>query len=87
MPALRSITLGCKVNQYETELVAEGLARAGFREAADGEQADLCLVNTCAVTAEGALKSRKAIRQLARQNPGAQIVVLLDVRANASRKL
>ncbi len=76
MPTLRTITLGCKVNQYETELVAEGLARAGFREAADGQQADLCLVNTCTVTAEGALKSRKAIRQLAKGNPGAQIVVM-----------
>ncbi len=76
MPLLRSVTLGCKVNQYETELVTEGLARVGFREAADGETADLCLVNTCTVTAEGAQKSRKAIRQLARKNPDAQIVVM-----------
>ncbi len=76
MPTLRTITLGCKVNQYETELVAEGLARVGFREAARGEAADLCLVNTCTVTAEGAFKSRKAIRQLAKGNPGAQIVVM-----------
>ncbi|MHB8899416.1 MAG: tRNA (N(6)-L-threonylcarbamoyladenosine(37)-C(2))-methylthiotransferase MtaB [Thermoguttaceae bacterium] len=76
MPLLRTITLGCKVNQYETELVAEGLARVGFREAAEGESADLCLVNTCTVTAEGALKSRKAIRQLAKGNPGTQIVVM-----------
>ena len=76
MPTLRTITLGCKVNQYETELVTEGLARVGFCEANDGEPADLCLVNTCTVTAEGALKSRKAIRQLARKNPNAQIVVM-----------
>jgi threonylcarbamoyladenosine tRNA methylthiotransferase MtaB len=76
MPTLRTITLGCKVNQYETELVTEGLARVGFREALDGERADLCLVNTCTVTGEGALKSRKAIRQLAKGNPDAQIVVM-----------
>jgi len=76
MPTLRTITLGCKVNQYETELVTEGLARVGFSEAVDGEPADLCLVNTCTVTGEGALKSRKAIRQLARKNPDAQIVVM-----------
>ena len=76
MPTLRTITLGCKVNQYETELVTEGLARVGFREATDGRPADLCLVNTCTVTGEGALKSRKAIRQLARKNPDAQIVVM-----------
>lgn len=76
MATFRMITLGCKVNQYETELVAEGLGRAGFREATEGEQADLCVVNTCTVTAEGALKSRKAIRQLAKGNPDAQIVVM-----------
>ncbi len=76
MPILRTITLGCKVNQYETELVTEGLARVGFREATGDEPADLCLVNTCTVTGEGALKSRKAIRRLARKNPNAQIVVM-----------
>jgi threonylcarbamoyladenosine tRNA methylthiotransferase MtaB len=76
MPTLRTVTLGCKVNQYETELVCEGLARVGFREAENGESVDLCVVNTCTVTGEGALKSRKAIRQLARQNPHAQIVVM-----------
>ncbi len=76
MPLLRAITLGCKVNQYETELVIEGLSRVGFCEANGDEPADLCLVNTCTVTGEGALKSRKAIRQLARKNPDAQIVVM-----------
>lgn len=76
MPTLRTFTLGCKVNQYETELVIEGLSRVGFCEANGDEPADLCLVNTCTVTGEGALKSRKAIRQLARKNPDAQIVVM-----------
>src|SRR5436190_12039507 len=77
MPAtLKTLTLGCKVNQYETELVREGLARAGFRDAAEGEAADLCVVNTCTVTAEGDSKSRHAIRRLARENPDARIVVM-----------
>jgi len=76
MPTLRTFTLGCKVNQYETELVAEGLARVGFRPAKPEESADLCVVNTCTVTSEGDLKSRKAIRRLARNNPDAQIVVM-----------
>jgi threonylcarbamoyladenosine tRNA methylthiotransferase MtaB len=77
MPAtLRTLTLGCKVNQYETELVREGLSRAGYRDAADGEAADLCVVNTCTVTAEGDSKSRNAIRRLARDNPDARIVVM-----------
>jgi threonylcarbamoyladenosine tRNA methylthiotransferase MtaB len=73
---LRTLTLGCKVNQYETELVREGFLRARFRDATDGEQADLCVVNTCTVTAEGDSKSRQAIRRLARENPAARIVVM-----------
>src|SRR3972149_741887 len=75
MPTFKPLPLGCKVNQYETEYVREGLVRLGYREAEEGEPADLCLVNTCTVTAEGDLKSRKGIRQLARQNPQAEIVV------------
>jgi threonylcarbamoyladenosine tRNA methylthiotransferase MtaB len=76
MPILRTITLGCKVNQYETEYVREGLVRLGYRDAREGEAADLCVVNTCTVTVEGEAKSRKLIRQLARQNPRAEIVVM-----------
>lgn len=77
MPAtLKTLTLGCKVNQYETELVREGLARIGYHDAAEGEPADLCVVNTCTVTAEGDSKSRQAIRRLARDNPQARIVVM-----------
>lgn len=76
MPTFKTLTLGCKVNQYETEYVREGFVRLGYREAEDGEAADLCIVNTCTVTADGDLKSRKVIRQLARQNPEARIVVM-----------
>jgi len=77
MPAvLRTVTLGCKVNQYETEYVRQGLLRAGYRDAAPREQADLCVVNTCTVTLEGDAKSRQTIRQLARRNPHARIVVM-----------
>ncbi|MEX0978862.1 MAG: tRNA (N(6)-L-threonylcarbamoyladenosine(37)-C(2))-methylthiotransferase MtaB [Pirellulales bacterium] len=76
MTSLRTVTLGCKVNQYETELVRQSLATAGYRDAADGEAAELCVVNTCTVTAEGDSKSRQIIRQLARRNPGTRIVVM-----------
>jgi len=76
MPSFRTFTLGCKVNQYETEYVREGLLRLGYREADEGEPADLCIVNTCTVTGESDLKSRKVVRQLARQNPQAEIVVM-----------
>jgi threonylcarbamoyladenosine tRNA methylthiotransferase MtaB len=77
MPArLKTVTLGCKVNQYETEFVREGLLSIGYRDAAPQDQADLCIVNTCTVTNEGDAKSRKVIRQLARENPAARIVVM-----------
>ena len=73
---LRTLTLGCKVNQYETEYVREGLLGIGYEDAGDDELAELCIVNTCTVTAEGDSKSRQAIRRLARRNPGAKIVVM-----------
>jgi threonylcarbamoyladenosine tRNA methylthiotransferase MtaB len=76
MATLKTVTLGCKVNQYETEFVRQSLVSAGYRDAADEEPADVCIVNTCTVTAEGDSKSRQVIRQLARRNPGTRIVVM-----------
>jgi len=73
---LKTVTLGCKVNQYETEFVREGLVGIGYRDAAEGEQADLCIVNTCTVTNAGDSKSRNVIRRLARENPQSRIVVM-----------
>jgi threonylcarbamoyladenosine tRNA methylthiotransferase MtaB len=72
----RLVTLGCKVNQYETQYAREMLEANGYREAADGEPADLCLVNTCTVTHEADAKGRQGIRRLAHDNPGAAIVVM-----------
>ena len=74
--SLKTVTLGCKVNQYETELVREGLRGIGYEDAQDGAAADLCVVNTCTVTHEGDAKSRQAIRRLARENPESRIVVM-----------
>ncbi len=77
MPAtLKTVTLGCKVNQYETEYVREGLTGIGYRDAGQDEAADLCIVNTCTVTNEGDSKSRQVIRRLARDNPDSRIVVM-----------
>lgn len=79
MPELRTcrlVTLGCKVNQYETQLVREALLQSGFREAVENESADLCVVNTCTVTNTGDSKSRQVIRQLSRQNPGTKTIVM-----------
>ena len=71
----RLVTMGCKVNQYETQLVKEALEQHGYREAAREEPADLCVINTCTVTSEADSKARQIIRQLAKQQPGAQTVV------------
>jgi threonylcarbamoyladenosine tRNA methylthiotransferase MtaB len=72
----RLVTLGCKVNQYETQIVREALLQGGFREADENEHADLCIVNTCTVTNTGDSKSRQVIRQLSRQNPGTKTIVM-----------
>src|SRR5262249_43679342 len=72
----RLVTLGCKVNQYETQYVKEALEASGYREAADGEAAELCVVNTCTVTHEADAKGRQLIRRLAQANPGTALVVM-----------
>src|ERR1700752_1186005 len=71
----RLVTLGCKVNQYETQHVKETLEANGYREAADSEAADLCVINTCTVTAEADAKGRQLIHRLHQSNPGAALVV------------
>ena len=66
-------TLGCKVNQYETQALETMLRERGFEPAE--RDADVVIVNTCAVTAESGRKSRQAIRRLQGQNPDALTVV------------
>jgi threonylcarbamoyladenosine tRNA methylthiotransferase MtaB len=68
-------TFGCKVNQYDTQAIREGVLQAGYREVPAGEEADLHVVNTCTVTAEGDRKARQYIRKIARRDPSARIVV------------
>ena len=68
-------TLGCKVNQYETQAMEVFLAEKGHECAAPGEPADAVIVNTCAVTAESGRKSRQLIRRLKDENPGAVVAV------------
>ena len=68
-------TLGCKVNQYETQAMEAVLAAHGHRRAEKGESADAVIVNSCAVTAESGRKTRQTIRRLSEENPGAVIAV------------
>ena len=69
-------TLGCKVNQYETQAIEAQLVSRGHKPCAEGEIADAVIVNTCAVTAEAGRKSRQAIHRLREENPGAVAAVL-----------
>ena len=68
-------TLGCKVNQYETEAMREALAAQGFPPAGEDEPAGVVVVNSCTVTAQSDQKARQALRRLKRQNPGAVAVL------------
>lgn len=68
-------TLGCKVNQFETQALESMLFSRGLLPALPEERADVVIVNTCAVTAESGRKSRQAIRKLISENPGALIAV------------
>ena len=68
-------TLGCKVNQYETQAIETMLAERGHSHAAEGESADAIIINTCAVTAESGRKSRQTVRHLAAKHPEAATVV------------
>ena len=68
------VTLGCKVNWYDSRAMAEALEAAGFTMVEEHEPADVYVVNTCAVTAEAERKSRQAVRKLTRAHPGASII-------------
>jgi len=66
-------TLGCKVNQFESEALAGLLTAAGWQRVSGGP-ADLCIVNTCTVTGKSAAQSRQYLRQCRRENPGAVVI-------------
>ena len=68
-------TLGCKVNQYETQMIADTLVSRGHERSGKAEDCDVCIINTCAVTAESARKSRQAVRRLKKAAPGALTAV------------
>ena len=68
-------TLGCKVNQYESEAIAELAEKAGFSLRAPSEVCDVYIINTCTVTGESDRKSRQLVRRAISQNPNAVIIV------------
>ena len=68
-------TLGCKVNQYETEYMAELLGKAGFEIVPSKEDADVYIINSCTVTATADQKTRQSVRRFKRQHPDSIIVL------------
>lgn len=68
-----TVTLGCKVNQYESEALARRLVADGWHRV-EGPPVDLCLINTCTVTGRAAMQSRQAARRARRQGAGRIVV-------------
>jgi len=76
MPKFTITTLGCKVNQYESEAVAAALEKSGWTaDAHNATDAEVCIINTCAVTRKAAMQSRQAVRQAVKAHPMARILV------------
>lgn len=70
------LTLGCRVNQYETDAARRLFLDKGYRNADTPEEADVCIVNTCSVTGEADRKSHQMLRRMAKNNPDAVIVAM-----------
>ena len=70
------VTLGCKLNFAEASSLRDQLQAQGILPAVDGEEADVCIVNTCSVTETADQKCRQAIHRLHRQHPDAAIIVI-----------
>ena len=68
-------TLGCKVNQYESDGIGSGLEKKGWIQGTKNEPCDVFIVNTCAVTSKAGMQSRQAIRKIIRENPDAKVIV------------
>ena len=69
------LTLGCKVNQYESEAIAEALTDKGFLIVPHTQSCDAYIINTCTVTAESDRKARQMIRRMISKNPSAYVLV------------
>ena len=82
---VKIITLGCKVNQYESQAMLEALLAAGFTQAAPDEAAGVVVVNSCTVTAQSDHKVRQALRRAKKDNPGA-VTVLTGCMPQAGRR-
>ena len=80
-------TLGCKVNQYETEAMQKLFTAAGYELSTAIEKADIAVINTCTVTSLSSQKSRQFIRRAARVNESAVLVVVGCYAQNAPQEI
>lgn len=69
------LTLGCKVNQYDSQAMLEQFEAHGYAAASAGETADIYVVNTCTVTGTGDQKSMQLARRVKRKNPSAELII------------
>jgi threonylcarbamoyladenosine tRNA methylthiotransferase MtaB len=69
-------TLGCKLNQYDSEMVLTQFRAAGYEVVEDVSYADTCIVNTCSVTATAERKARNTLRSIHRKNPSAKLFAI-----------
>lgn len=77
MPSFHIITLGCKVNQYDSQALSELLQACGLSGQEDASRpADLVVINTCCVTQAALAKSRLAVRRAAAGNPGSRLLIV-----------
>jgi threonylcarbamoyladenosine tRNA methylthiotransferase MtaB len=74
--SFKIITLGCKVNQYESAYLKNALMQAGWRLVGSGNRADVAIINTCIVTQKAGHQSRQAIRKAVRENPGGLVAAV-----------
>jgi threonylcarbamoyladenosine tRNA methylthiotransferase MtaB len=69
------VTLGCKVNQFESEVLMDSLKQQGYRLVPFGEPADITIINTCTVTHRADFQSRQMARRASRSSPGSLLIV------------
>ena len=75
MPTVAAHTLGCKVNQYDTQAMLELFLQEGYSIVSMDQPADVYLINTCTVTGTGDKKSLQLIRKIRREHPSSRLIV------------
>jgi len=87
MKTVKFYTLGCKVNQYDTQSIRERFLQRGFKEVHSGAKADVYVINTCTVTASADQRSRSLIRNCGKNKPGSKVIVTGCLAANGAASL